>query len=107
MNADGKCVDLLISLTSSRTPLHYAANDGAEDCVKELLALGAKTLVRDNEHLKPVDLAQRKRLFNIVGLILETEADRRMRKAKKLSKLSDEAKKIFAYYDAVCCCVCE
>lgn len=45
-------------------------------------------------------MAQKKRYFDIVSLILEAETDRRVAKARNLARLEQEAKKMFKKYDA-------
>jgi hypothetical protein len=70
------------------------------EIVEELLRANAKTLVKNSNHLRPVDLAQRKRFFNVVGMILECETDRRINKAKHLTKLEADAHDVFKIYDA-------
>jgi ankyrin repeat protein len=55
--------------SSGYTPLHYAAANGLESIVKNLVGRGVDTSVRDNELKTAYDLAVEKGYTAIAGLL--------------------------------------
>jgi ankyrin repeat protein len=52
-----------------RTPLHYAARNGAVDIVKEMLERGADPTIRDHKGKTPLDLAREEGHDEIVQIL--------------------------------------
>ena len=55
------------------TALHTACRLGSMECVKELLAHGADTTVKDNNGKTPLDVAKRSKNQSIIDLVMEHE----------------------------------
>ena len=74
-----------------RTPLHYAAHDGAVEVVKVMMERGADPTIRDRKGKTPADLAKeagRDEVVQILTSYTQSETSARKKRSRRKAKLA-------------------